>query len=194
MKKFMLFAATMLLAVSVVSANECAKAATEVAESVEAVAQVGQSKVYSNCYDGYLNVRSTPSSKSQIVGKLKNGPEGAVLLGVEGSWSKVRVDGVVGYVASKYLQSTPTESVYVDASAVIGQWFGDCSGPLKINSNGTFEHTFGFSPTMSHTEGGTWHLVNDFIVLKYNNGDVVNCIVEGEVMISEEEETFSRTL
>ena len=192
MKKFMLFAATTLLAVSVASATESAEVTNEVNDSIEAAAALP--KVYSNCYDGYLNVRQAPSSKSQIVGKLKNGYEGAELLGVEGSWSKVRVNGVVGYVASKYLQSTPTEPVYVDASAVIGQWIGDCSGPLKINSNGKFEHTFGYSPTMSYTEGGTWRLVNDLIIFKYDNGDVVNCVVEGEVIISEDEETFSRSL
>ena len=38
--------------------------------------------VYSNSYDGYLNVRAQPTTKSQVLGTLRNGPEGAVLLGV----------------------------------------------------------------------------------------------------------------
>ena len=193
MKRVFLFAATMLLAVSVASATESTEVANEANDSIEAAAALP--KVYSNSYDGYLNVRSAPSTKAQIVGKLKNGPVGAELLGVEGSWSRVRVNGVVGYVASKYLQSTPTEAVSIEASVVLGDWWGDCSGLLEIKSNGTFAHTFGFSPTMSYTEKGTWHLARRKIVLKYNTGEVTVCdVVSGQKMVSEDEETFSRNL
>lgn len=174
MKKFLCLAITLLIAVS--------------------AAWAASPKVYSNCYDGYLNVRLKPTSKSQIVGTLHNGPEGAELLGVEGKWSKVRVNGVVGYVFSSYLQSKPTEPVYIKASAVVGEWFGE-SGTLKINSNGTFEHTFGHSASMSYTEGGKWYLSRNKIILKYNdeeNFGVTVCEVNGETMISEDEETFRR--
>ena len=147
--------------------------------------------VYANSYDGYLNVRAQPTTQSQILARLNNGPDGAELLGVEGSWSKVRVNGVVGYVSSKYLQSTPTDPVYIDASAVVGDWLGDCSGVLTIKSNGKFEHTFGFS-AMSETVGGSWYLSRKSVVLKYSNGTVVICYVDGQTMSSDEDETFSR--
>ena len=39
--------------------------------------------VYSNCYDGYLNVRAAASTKSQVLGILRNG-EAAELLSIEG--------------------------------------------------------------------------------------------------------------
>jgi hypothetical protein len=191
MKKLLLFATTMLLAFSSVETIVAKEIANSKESTVEATA-VASPRVYSNCYDGYLNVRAQPTSKSQILARLNNGSEGAELLGVEGNWSKVRVNGVVGYVSSKYLQSTPTDPVYIDASAVVGEWLGDCSGVLKIKSNGKFEHTFGFSPTMSYTEGGTWHLSHKNVVLKYSNGTVVICYVDGQTMSSDEDETFSR--
>ena len=191
MKKLLLFATTMLLAFSGIELCAAMESANANESTAEAVAAAGP-KVYSNCYDGYLNVRAQPTTQSQILARLNNGPDGAELLGVEGSWSKVRVNGVVGYVSSKYLQSTPTDPVYIDASAVVGDWLGDCSGVLKIKSNGKFEHTFGFSATMSETVGGTWHLSHKNVVLKYSHGTVVICYVDGQTMTSDEDETFSR--
>lgn len=66
-------------------------------------------RVYSNAYDGFVNIRQTPESKAPILGVLKNGPEGAVLLGREGEWLKIDCNGIVGYVYEKYVQDTPTE-------------------------------------------------------------------------------------
>ena len=179
MKKIFLFAATMLLAVSVASATQSAEASNEVVDAVKTEAAALAPKVFSNCYDGYLNVRMAPSTQAKIVGKLKNGPEGAELLGVEGTWSKVRVNGVVGYVASKYLQSTPTEAVYVDASAFIGQWArvhmnGGTS--YTINSNGKFT----MESTTGVTRSGTWYLAGYNLILKYSNGAKSTCSIMDE--------------
>ena len=66
-------------------------------------------KIYSNAYDGYVNIRQAPQSKAPIVGILRNGPEGAILLGTEGEWKKIDCNGIVGYVYEKYVQDTPTE-------------------------------------------------------------------------------------
>ena len=66
-------------------------------------------KVYSNAYDGFVNIRQEPQSKAPILGVLKNGPDGAVLLGTEGEWKKIDYNGIVGYVYEKYVQDTPTE-------------------------------------------------------------------------------------
>ena len=66
-------------------------------------------KVYSNAYDGFLNIRQAPQSKAPIVGVLNNGPEGAILLVTEGEWKKIDCNGIVGYVYEKYVQDTPTE-------------------------------------------------------------------------------------
>ncbi len=66
-------------------------------------------KVYSNAYDGFVNIRQAPQSNAPIVGMLRNGPEGAILLDTEGEWKKINCNGIVGYVFGKYVQDTPTE-------------------------------------------------------------------------------------
>ena len=150
-------------------------------------------KVYSNCYDGYLHVRAEPTSKSKILGKLPNGPEGAELLSAEGKWSKVRVNGVVGYVFSSYLQSKPTEPVYIDAADVVGDWSGSESACLTIKSNGKFVHRLGYSPTMAVVLDGTWYLSRNKLVLKYDDEDnIVTCTVNGDGMVSDGEEVFTK--
>ena len=65
--------------------------------------------VYSNAYDGFLNIRQAPNGGARILGVLKNGPDGATLLGSEGEWKKIDYHGLVGYVFEKYVQYTPTE-------------------------------------------------------------------------------------
>ena len=145
-------------------------------------------RVYSNCYDGYLNVRSAPSSKSTIVGTLRNGPEGAELLGVEGSWSKVRVNGVVGYVFSSYLQSTPTDPVYVNAAAVVGDWYDETfSGGvwynmITIKSNGKFVNNVWMGVNCNKQTNGTWSLSHNKLVLKWSDGTVYTSPINGKFL------------
>lgn len=145
--------------------------------------------VYSNCYDGYLNVREEPSSKSKILSTLPNGPDGAELLGVEGKWSKVRVNGVVGYIWSADVLSTPTEPVYISTSDVVGTWGCAETGPLTINSNGKFSHRLGLSAIDAIVMEGTWHLTRDKIVFKYyDDGSIMTCTVNGDEMVNDDEE------
>lgn len=65
--------------------------------------------VYANAYDGFVNIRQAPQSEAPILGVLRNGPEGAILLGAEGEWVKIDCNGIEGYVYGKYVQDTPTE-------------------------------------------------------------------------------------
>lgn len=138
-------------------------------------------KVYSNCFDGYLNVRAEPSSKSKILGTLPNGPEGAELLGVDGKWSKVRVNGVVGYVWSADVQSTPTEPVFISASDVVGEWlWADENAHMNsytIESNGKFE-----SEGWGVSRSGTWYLSRNKLVLKDSDGEVTTCTVNSNTI------------
>ena len=180
MKKLLLFATTMLLAFSGIELCAAKESANANESTAEAVAAAGP-KVYSNCYDGYLNVRAQPTTQSQILARLNNGPDGAELLGVEGSWSKVRVNGVVGYVSSKYLQSTPTDPVYIDASIVVGEWVwtnmsGGAIYTIKSNGKFTFENTSGT------TRSGSWYLSYNKLVLKYSNGAKTVCTPSGDTM------------
>ena len=144
MKRLFFLATTMLLLVSCGGSASKSAAPAESAPEAEVApveAEVDLPKVYSNCYDGYLNVRAQPTTKSQILGRFNNGPEGAELLGVEGNWSKVRVNGVEGYVSSNYLQSTPTEPAYLDANVILGEWIYDF---YKSNGVGPYWLSFLF--------------------------------------------------
>lgn len=66
-------------------------------------------KVYSNAYDGFVNIREKPDGNAPILGVLRNGPDGAIMLNKDGYWTKIDYHGVVGYVATQYIQTTPTE-------------------------------------------------------------------------------------
>lgn len=101
-------------------------------------------KVYSNAYDGFTNIRQRPSSSSQVLSVLKNGPQGAALLGYEGSWAKIICNGVEGYVYSNYITTTPTKEVYVDISTgwLFGQWKDEEMGLefITFSKNGTYKY------------------------------------------------------
>ena len=139
--------------------------------------------VYSNSYDGYLNVRAQPTTKSQVLGTLRNGHEGAVLLGVEGKWVKVRVNGIEGYVWAADTQSYPSDPVNISAASVIGEWvwcdenahFDSCT----IESNGNFY----LSGYLSMETSGKWHLSGNNLVLKHSNGQTTVCGVTGRTLI-----------
>lgn len=139
--------------------------------------------VYSNCYDGYLNVRAQPTTKSQVLGILRNGPEGAVLLGVEGKWVKVRVNSIEGYVWAADTQSYPSDPVNISAASVIGEWvwcdenahFDSCT----IESNGNFY----LSGYLNMETSGKWHLSGNNLVLKHSNGQTTVCGVTGRTLI-----------
>lgn len=79
-------------------------------------------KVYSNAYDGYINIRESPHSNAPVIGVFKNGPDGAILLSREGDWTKIEYNGIVGYVYTKYVQDVPT--VAYTGTATIDQIAG----------------------------------------------------------------------
>ena len=138
--------------------------------------------VYSNCFDGYLNVRAAASTKSQVLGILRNG-EAAELLSIEGKWTKVRVNGIEGYIWSADTQSTPSDPVYISSASVIGEWewcdeyahFDSCT----IKSNGDFY----LSGYLSGDVSGKWHLSGHNLVLKFKNGSSAVCGVTGKTIV-----------
>ena len=65
-------------------------------------------KVYSCAYDGYVNIRQQPTNKSAKIGQFRNGPQGAILLEDLGTWVKIKVGGITGYVLKRFTQHTPT--------------------------------------------------------------------------------------
>ena len=91
---------TLLVAIFALGASLEAPASAPVTQHREVV--------YSCAFEGHLNMRAQPSFSAKIVGKFRNGPHGAFRLKNLGGWSLVEVNGVVGYVVSRYLQHTPT--------------------------------------------------------------------------------------
>ena len=119
--------------------------------------------VYSRAYDGFVNIRKKPSFSAEIVGKFKNGPDGATLLENLGDWVKIDYFGTVGYVLAKHVQRTPTVAFYgnVDGPWLEGIWQGSEASDyayLFIYDNGTYEWGMEFA-----TEQGRYILQNNEI-------------------------------
>ena len=77
-------------------------------EGVHSVADNGKvfTVVYAVSDDGYLNVRSQPSMSGKVLTKLwiqDHGLGRGILIEKGKQWSKVSVDGIVGWVYTKYL-------------------------------------------------------------------------------------------
>lgn len=121
-------------------------------------------KIYSNCFDGYLNIRSTPSSKGNIIGKFRNGRVPGYAIKQEGNWVKIYYKGVTGYVYKKETSSKPTVEVTVD---VDGSWlqgiWQDAENKyfyLLLFDNGTYEYW-----DIMNREFGTYRLAGKSVVL-----------------------------
>lgn len=56
-----------------------------------------------------VNFRSGPSTSYSVIGKLSRGDKVEVISTSNG-WSKIKYDGQIGYVSSKYLSSTDSDS------------------------------------------------------------------------------------
>ncbi|MBR4147094.1 MAG: SH3 domain-containing protein [Bacteroidales bacterium] len=119
-------------------------------------------RVYACAYDAYVNIRETPKAQAPILGVFKNGPEGAVLLGTEGEWTKIDCNGIVGYVFSKYLQDTPTVAYTGEATLddIAGVYFGGEFGGMYIWDDGTWDGGYN-----DLTYSGTWILQNNEVKL-----------------------------
>ena len=161
----------LLAGVALVAVASCGNRGKK-AEVVEAVVEeVSEVRIYSTAYDGYTNVRQSPSSKSKVLGKLRNGNEYVVLVGMEGNWYEVEYYDQIGYVHKDHVGDTPSEPVTVDVDAnwLNGCWFDKDYAYQEgyvfylIYSNGKFtkEHEYDYG-TMCH---GRWHLEGDEIVL-----------------------------
>lgn len=121
-----------------------------------------QTRMYSNSYDGYTNVRKSPSSKGEVMGKLRNGNEYVVVIGEVDKWLEVEYYDQIGYVHKDYVSETPSKPVTVDVDA---NWLNGCWTDYGyvyyvVFSNGKFacEHQYG---TMGY---GKWHLEGSEIV------------------------------
>ena len=72
---------------------------------------VVQKRVYACSDDGYVNVRSQPTVKSEALGRLTVGGTGAKYLATEGEWTKIAYKGRDAYVKSCYTTTDSMASV-----------------------------------------------------------------------------------
>ena len=119
--------------------------------------------VYADAYDGFVNIRSSASDRGVVIGKFKNGREGAKILGKERGWLLIDYKGVRGYVYSKYVSSRPTDPVFV---AVDGHWM---KGTWTDGSTKYILDSYG-GLTVIHPDGqkgkGNWQLAAYDVILQ----------------------------
>lgn len=181
MKKF-IYAAMLLLGVSMMVSCGNGQGKTENKETVDTENQVQQATptveeeaepvdtrphVYANAFDGFVNIREAAQAKAPILGVFRNGPEGAAILGTEGEWTQIDCNGIVGYVLSKYVQDTPTLAVDegIDMSWLEGWWEDDeCHSLLIFDNGGFMEYSCMFNEG-STTEKGTFILQGSSLAL-----------------------------
>lgn len=113
--------------------------------------------VYSCAYDGFVNMRDEASYSALKIGVFKNGPEGAILLEDLGDWVKINVNGLVGFVPSKYVRTTPTVAYTGEITVdwLEGMWSSQSGYIMNIFNNGTYEHGYDYP-----TERGKYIMQN----------------------------------
>lgn len=77
------------------------------------VAQRGSAYVCTRDRNGYLNLRSGPSLRNRIIGRINNGRY-LTILSSSGNWYKVRYRGRIGWVSRDYVcgGSQPSQPTY----------------------------------------------------------------------------------
>lgn len=102
-------------------------------------------KIYSNSSDGFTNIRQSPSSKSPIIGVLRNGNDFLYQAGDEGKWLAVHYNGTIGYVFKSIVSSYPSDPVYVDVDTkwLQGAWTSS-GGQIYyfVYSNGKYAQVY----------------------------------------------------
>ena len=118
-------------------------------------------RIYANAYDGFVNIRAQPSAKSAKLGRLNNGNDYLVKLGVQGKWTIVKWQNGIGYVNSTLVGYTPWKPVYL---GVDGDWlegvYADVLSGYLVFSNGKYARTSQYGDT----EYGVWKLEGNDIV------------------------------
>ena len=144
-------------------------------------------RIYANAYDGFVNIRAQPSAKSAKLGRLNNGNDYLVKLGVQGKWTIVKWQNGIGYVNSTIVGYSPWKPVYlnVDGDSLQGAYGldegGDYFGYYLVFNNGKFAHIQD-GKRAGDQYYGTWKLEGTDIIFttKYVASDHFGRIHVGE--------------
>ena len=132
---------------------------------VDGVNVYSKPKIYANSFDGFLNMRSAPSTSAKIVGAFRNGEIPGYVIKQEGNWAKIYYQGVTGYVYKKNTTSTPTVAVTID---VDGEWLQGVWVHMEgfesyaFFNNGTYQWA---NEDRTEFEIGTYRLAGNLVVL-----------------------------
>lgn len=156
----------LLAGVALVAVASCGNRGKKTEAVEDVVEEPAEVRVYSNAYDGYTNVRQKPTSKSNLVGTIRQGNEYVVATGVEDNWIQVDYYGQTGYVHKDHVGDTPCQPVTVDVDAnwLSGWWPAYDDGNYFIYSNGRYSKHYVFHDTLDSIHG-KWHLEGNEIVL-----------------------------
>lgn len=135
-----------------------------------AFATVDGDYIYSNAYDGYVNIRQQATAKSSILGVLPNGNHAAEFIEVaynNNNWYYIYYKGIYGYVAKSQVGWSPAAAVNlsIKASWLAGTWVNDNGYVFAIDKNGKFTYKGEVTVT------GKWRLSGgDSITFTASNG------------------------
>lgn len=85
------------------AAQAAAEAAEQVSENETPVVESEYSDIAIAQVDNYVNVRSEPSTESEVLGKLYNNSAATILETTEDGWYKIKSGSVAGYVKCEYV-------------------------------------------------------------------------------------------
>ena len=172
MKRLFITLSILAVTLSMVSCNLLGepKQETQTQESTAAPVQnPNEIRIYSNAFDGFVNIRQAPTTKSKIIGRLNNGNDYLVQVGIQGKWTIVMLQDQIGYVSSAIVGYTPWKPVTlgIDADWIEGAYeccvsIGDWGLDLLVFNNGKFAITEGAYAQFAY---GTWKFEGADIVL-----------------------------
>ena len=160
---------------------------TEIVEAVEPVLKEPETKVSDEekqkaededvliiaQVNDYVNIRNTPGTDGEIVGKLYNNSVG-ILIAKDGDWYQMKSGNVEGYVKAEYFKSGDEAKKIAD---VVGNTFAtDNPETLKVTRDADLDAT-----VLGLVPGG-----EELSVLDEENGFVKVSIEEGDGWVSED--------
>ena len=101
--------------------------------------------IYSNAYDGYVNIRQQPTTKSTVLGAIPNGNFPAEFIEVaynNNNWYYIYYKGIYGYVAKSQVGWSPVAAVNLSIKAtwLAGTWINDNDYVIACDKSGKFTY------------------------------------------------------
>lgn len=159
-------------------------------------AKTSKGLVNISSYTTTLNVRSSASGSSGIVGTLKKGSS-INIVAVSGDWYKIQYNSSYGYVSSKYISLTTTTPVETAPTVPTSNKFGvvnlsNKSSSLNLRSNPS-GNVISALPSGTKLQilatSGKWYKVNSNGTIGYVSSDYISLSSENATVASQTQST-----